>query len=82
MSYALLDKLRLSSFPAHIEGDDVQTVRAYLAAGLVNAEITEGMRGRSPVAAKAKVLGITPSGRKAMESRAAKRELANFIARK
>ena len=32
--------------------------------------------------AKAKVLGITPSGRKAMESRAAKRELANFIARK
>jgi hypothetical protein len=79
MNYDLLEHIRHASLPIRLEGEDADTVKAYVAAGLVVAEFTESV---SPSRHIATVVNLTAMGRKTIDAHATRKSLARFISRK
>ncbi len=71
MRYDLLERLHECSLPQEVQGADAVSVRAYAAAGLVVAEIADLPPMRCPAvdSLSARVLRITPAGRKAIQKK-------------
>lgn len=80
MAYALLEKLNHAKLPHEVQGDEVNMVQAYLAAGLVDAAILmiEKARGSQPAVAMARVFSVTPEGRKTLAQKKVRLEIARL----
>lgn len=83
MSYVLLEKLARTKLPQEVSGEEVNLVRAYLAAGLVEALMPpdEAPRARQPCTPTACVLNITAAGRKTLEQKKVRLEISRFLGR-
>jgi hypothetical protein len=81
MPYALLEKLDEMQLPVEIDGAEVDMVRAYVAAGLVVAEIRQPVCGRdgAVLAMSARVESLTRAGRRTVEKRRAHRSTQAFL---
>jgi hypothetical protein len=71
MRYDLLERLHQGPLPQDVRGPDAASVQAYAAAGLVVADIAPPPPSRRPAVdgLSARVLRITPAGRKAIQSK-------------
>jgi len=81
MSYKLLEELRKCHLPVIVYGDDANTVKSYVAAGLVIAEIPD-QQPALKILPVARILGFTPLGRKTIEAKKVQDSLAAFKNRK
>lgn len=84
MPYVLLEKLSRARLPQEVQGDEVNLVQAYLAAGLVDAVILmiEKARGSQPGTATARVLSVTPEGRKTLATKKVRLEISRLQGRR
>jgi len=83
MSYLLLEKLARTKLPQEVSGEEMHLVRAYLAAGLVEAHMPpdEAPRSRQAPAPTACVLNITSAGRKTLEQKKVRLGISRFLGR-
>ena len=81
MPYALLEKLDVMHLPAEIDGPEVDMVRAYVAAGLVVADIRQPVCARdgAVLTMTARVEALTRAGRRTVEKRRAHRSTQAFL---
>ncbi|MFE8644107.1 hypothetical protein ACFX58_03365 [Sphingomonas sp. NCPPB 2930] len=81
MTYALLEKLDVMHLPVEIDGPEVDMIRAYVAAGLVVADIRQPVCARdgAVLAMTARVEALTRAGRRTVEKRRAHRSTQAFL---